>query len=134
MTQLVTIRVVTFVLSAVCGALCQQRPSVDSPQQLQLDDSSSIQLERQKMLTSNSFPDAPSSVQPPTQAERFPTVVTVVRSPLTLDASGVTVITEALAMGRPVVSSKACVMVILSLPSVAPDWRSEAIIEALAHV
>ena len=96
MTQLVTIRVVTFVLSAVCGALCQQRPSVDSPQQLQLDDSSSIQLERQKMLTSTSFPDAPSSVQPPTQAERFPTVVTVVRSPLTLDASGVTVINAGL--------------------------------------
>ena len=48
------------------------------------------------MLTSNSFPDAPSSVQPPTQAERFPTVVTVVRSPLTLDASGVTVITAGL--------------------------------------
>ena len=88
MTRLVTIRVVTFVLSAACGALCQQRPSADLLQQLQ-SDSNAPDLQRQEILTSSSLPDAPSSVQPPTQAERFPTVVTVVRSPLTLDAPGV---------------------------------------------
>ena len=91
MTQLVPIRVVTFVLLAACGALCQQPPSADLLQQLQ-SDSNAPDLQRQKLLTSNSIPDAPSSVHPPTQAERFPTVVTVVRSPLTLDAPAVTVI------------------------------------------
>jgi hypothetical protein len=90
-TQLVTIRVVTFVLLAACGALCQQPPAADLLQQLQ-SDSNAPDLQRQEILTSSSLPDAPSSVQPPTQAERFPTVVTVVRSPLTLDAPGVTVI------------------------------------------
>ena len=91
MTRLVTIRVVTFVLLAARGALSQQSPSTDLLQQLQ-SDSNASDLQRPEILTSNSLPDAPSSVQPPTQAERFPTVVTVVRSPLTLDAPGVTVI------------------------------------------
>ena len=91
MTRLVTIRVVTFVLLAARGALSQQSPSADLLQQFQ-SDSNASDLQRHEILTSNSLPDAPSSVQPPTQAERFPTVVTVVRSPLTLDAPGVTVI------------------------------------------
>ena len=92
MTRFVTIRAVTFVLLAACGALCQQRPSADLLQQLQLDDSNAPQVQRQVILTWSSLPDAPSSVQPPTPAERFHTFVNEARSPLTfgpLGASGV---------------------------------------------
>ena len=88
MTQLVTIRVITFVLLAACGALCQQRPSADLLQQLQFDNSNSSQVQPQEILTSSSLPDAPSSVQPPIQPERFRTFVNEVRSPLTFGPLG----------------------------------------------
>jgi hypothetical protein len=43
-------------------------------------------MQRQEMRSWNSLPDAPSSVQPPTQAERFRTFVTEASSPLRLGA------------------------------------------------
>jgi len=87
-TRLVPIRIITFVLVAACGALCQKHPSPDLPQQLQFDDSNSPDAQRQQMPASRSLPDAPSSVQPPAPAERLSTYVNEARSPLTLGALG----------------------------------------------
>ena len=67
------IRVISLVLWAACGALCQERPSADLLQGLPLDGSNSPDVQSQEMRTWTSLPDAPSSVQPPTQAERFHT-------------------------------------------------------------
>jgi len=80
------IRVISFLLLAACGALCQKRPSADLLQGLQFDGSNSPEMQRQEMHT---LPDAPSSVQPPIQAERFHTFVNEASSPLTLGAVGV---------------------------------------------
>ena len=84
------IRVVSFCLLAACGALCQKRPSADLLQGLQFDGSNSPEMQRQEMRTWSSLPDAPSSVQPPTQAERFRTFVNEANLPLTLGAVSVT--------------------------------------------
>jgi hypothetical protein len=78
------IRVVSLILLAACGALCQQRPSADLLQGLQFDGSDSPQVQRQEMRTWSSLPDAPSSVQPPRRAERFHTFVNETGLPLTL--------------------------------------------------
>lgn len=83
------IRVISFILLAACGALCQKRPSADLLQGLQFDGSNSPEMQRQEMRTWKSLPDAPSSVQPPTQADRFRTFVNEARSPLILGAVGV---------------------------------------------
>ena len=83
------IRVVSLILLAACGALCQKRPSADLLQGLQFDGSNSPEMQRQEMRTWSSLPDAPSSVQPPTRAERFHTFVNEAGSPLTLGAVGV---------------------------------------------
>ena len=83
------IRVISFILLAACGALCQKRPSTDLLQGLQSDGSNSPEMQRQEMRSWNSLPDAPSSVQPPTQPETFRTFVNKTRSPLILGAVGV---------------------------------------------
>ena len=88
MTRTAPIRVISFLLLAACGALCQPQPSPDLLHQLQFDDSNLPEVPRQEIPTSRSLPDAPSSVQPPTQAERFHTFVNEARSPLTLGALG----------------------------------------------
>jgi len=82
-------RVVIFLLLATCAALCQERPSADLLQGLQSDGSNSPKVQRPEMRTWRSLPDAPSSVQPPTQAERFRTFVNEASSPLTLGAVSV---------------------------------------------
>ena len=64
-------RVVSLILLAACGAVCQKPPPVDSLQGLQFGGSDPLQVQRQEMRTWSSLPDAPSSVQPPSQAERF---------------------------------------------------------------
>jgi hypothetical protein len=87
--RIAPIRVISFLLMAACGALCQSdRPSADLFQGLQFDGSNSPEVQRQEMRTWRSLPDAPS-VQPPTQAEKFHTFVDEARSPLTLGAVGV---------------------------------------------
>ena len=83
------IRVISFLLAAACGALCQSEPP--SPvllQGLHFDGSKSSEIHIQEMQTWRSLPDAPS-VQPLTQAEKFRTFVDEARSPLTLGAVGV---------------------------------------------
>jgi len=82
------IRVISFMLLAACGALCQKRPSFDLLQELQFDGSNSPEAQRQEMRAWESLPDAPSSVQPPTQAERFRPFVNEASSPVTLAAVG----------------------------------------------
>jgi hypothetical protein len=83
------IRVITFVLLAACGALCQDEgPSGDLLQGLQFDGSNSYQAQRQEMPRLRSLPDAPS-VQRAPQAGKFQMFVNEARSPLTLGAVGV---------------------------------------------
>ncbi len=83
------IRVISLILLSACGALCQKRPSTDLLQGLQFDGSHLPEVQRQEMRTWRSLPDAPSSVQPPTQAARFHTFVDEASSPLTLGAISV---------------------------------------------
>jgi len=85
--RIAPIRVILFVLWAACGALSQREgPSADL---LQRDSSTSPEVQRQEMREAGSLPDAPSTVQPPTQAEKFQTFVDQARSPLTLGAVGI---------------------------------------------
>jgi hypothetical protein len=87
--QIAPIRVISFLLLAACGALCQKCPSDDLHLGLQLDGSDSPDVQRQEMRTLRSLPDAPSSVQPPTEAVRSHTFVNETGSPLTLGVVGV---------------------------------------------
>ena len=80
------IRVITFLLLAACGALCQKRPSADLLPGLQFDGSNSPKMQSQEMQPWRSLPDAPSSIQPPSQAQGFHTFVNQASSPLTLGA------------------------------------------------
>jgi hypothetical protein len=82
-------RVMSFLLLATCGALCQsERPSADLAQGLEFDGPHSHEVQRQELRAWKSLPDAPS-VQAPTQAEKFRTFVDEARSPLTFGAAGV---------------------------------------------
>jgi hypothetical protein len=87
--RIAPIRVVSLVLLAACGAVCQKPPPVDLLQGLQVDGSDSPQVQRQEMRTWSSLPDAPSSVQPPIRTERFDPVVKKKVLPLTLGSVGV---------------------------------------------
>ena len=87
MKRLRPIRLISFLLLATYGALCQsQRPSTDL--ELEFDSPESHEVPRQELRTWKSLPDAPSA-QPPTQAEKFRTFVDDARSPLTFGAAGV---------------------------------------------
>jgi hypothetical protein len=77
------IRVISFVLLAACGLLCQQLPLADRFQELQVDRSTSPEAQRQEMRAAESLPDAPSTVQPPTHMERFFTFGNAAASPST---------------------------------------------------
>ena len=81
MKRTAPIRVVSLILLAACGGVCQKRPSADLLPGLQADE-----VHRQEISTWRSLPDAPSSVQPPPQAERFHTWVNEARSPSTQGA------------------------------------------------
>jgi hypothetical protein len=89
--QTAPIRIISFLLVAACGALCQNGPaSADVLQGFHFDGSNSLSVEaqRREMRTWKSLPDAPS-FQPPTQAEKFQAFVDEARSPLILGAVGV---------------------------------------------
>jgi hypothetical protein len=87
--RITPIRVMSSLLLATCGALCQsERPSADLLQGLEYDGPDSNEVQRQELRTWKSLPDAPSA-QPPTQAEKFRTFVDEARSPLTFGAAGV---------------------------------------------
>jgi len=85
--QTAPIRVISFVLLAACGALCQKLPPSDRLQGSQFDGSNPPELERQEMRAAGSLPDAPSTVQPPTHEERVFTF-NAAGSPLTRGALG----------------------------------------------
>jgi hypothetical protein len=65
-TGIEPIRVISFLLLAACGALCQNLPSADLPQGSRLDDPNPPEMQRPEMRTWRSLPDAPSPVRPPT--------------------------------------------------------------------
>jgi len=88
------IRVISFVLLAACGALCQKPPSADWLQGLQFDGSNPPEVQRQEMGAAGSLPDAPSTVQPPTHVEGFFTFVNAAGPASTLGALGVGVMHE----------------------------------------
>jgi hypothetical protein len=88
------IRVISFVLLAACGALCQNHPSADWLQKLQFDGSNPAEVQRQEMPSAASLPDAPSTVQPPTQVQRFFTFVNATGPPSIPAALGVGVMHE----------------------------------------
>jgi hypothetical protein len=89
MVRIAPIRVISFLLWAACGALCQsERPSVDLLQGARFGSINSTEAQRQEMRMWRSLPDAPS-VQLPTSAEKFQTFVKETRWPLTLGAVGV---------------------------------------------
>lgn len=89
--QIAVIRVISFLLLAACGALCQNEPpSADFLQELQFDDSKSPEVQRQELRTWRSLPDAPS-VQHPTQAEKFHVFIEEARSPLAFGAAAINV-------------------------------------------
>lgn len=69
--RIAPIRVVSLILLAACGAVCQKPPPVDSLLGLRFGGSDSLQVQRQEMRIWASLPDAPSSVQPPAQAQRL---------------------------------------------------------------
>ena len=86
MNSLAPIRVISFLLLAACGALCQNgRPSDDL---LQGNNSKSPQVQRPEMSTWRSLPDAPSAERP-TQAEKFRTPFGEARSPCSFSAVGI---------------------------------------------
>ena len=84
--RIAPIRVMCFVLVVTCGALCQDEGR--SRGLLQGDRSNSPEGQRQDMRTWRSLPDAPSTVQPPKQAEKFRPFASEARSPLTNRATG----------------------------------------------
>jgi len=83
--RIAPIRVISFCLLAACGAWCQSERA-DLVQGLQFDGSNSPEVQRPETRTWRSLPDAPSTVQPPKQAQKFRACVDEVRSPLALDA------------------------------------------------
>ena len=85
----VPIRVVSLVLLSACGAFSQKRPATGLLEGVQFDGSRSPEVQHQETRKWRSLPDAPSSVQPPPQSERFHTFVKEASSPLTLGAVSV---------------------------------------------
>jgi hypothetical protein len=87
--RITPIRVMSSLLLATCGALCQsERPSADLLQGLEYDGPDSTEVQRQELGTGKLLPNAPSA-QPPTQAEKFRTFIDEARSPLIFGAAGV---------------------------------------------
>jgi hypothetical protein len=82
------IRVISFFLLAACGAWCQSERA-DLIQGLQFDGSNSPDVQPPETRTWRSLPDAPSTVQPPKQAQKFQKCVDEVRSRLALGAVGI---------------------------------------------
>src|SRR5271166_781201 len=113
----VPIRVISLILLSACGALCQKRPSTDLLEGVQFDASRSPGVQPQEMRTWSSLPDAPSSVQPPTQAERFHAFVNETSSTLALGAEslspGVRETVMGYATARPPPSSNALYQAVL---------------------
>ena len=79
--RIVPIRFISFCLLVACEALCQSElPSADFRQR---DHSNSPEAPREEMRTWRSLPDAPSTVQPPKQADKSHTFAAEARTRLT---------------------------------------------------
>jgi len=80
-----TIRVISFLLLAVCGVVCQKPPSHSNGllPELGFGGSDSPELRGRDARTWESLPDAPTPAQPPAPEEMFRAFVIEVRSPLT---------------------------------------------------
>jgi hypothetical protein len=87
-----SIRVITLLLLAACGAWCQKR-TADGFQGVQSESPNAPEARRQ-MSTWKSLPDAPSSVQPAIQPKRFQTLVNDASPPITGAASVATRVTQ----------------------------------------
>jgi hypothetical protein len=84
-----SMRVISFLLLATCGAICQSElPSADVIPVLDGEGQDAHQVQRQELRTWKALPDAPSA-QAPTQAEKFRTFVYEASSFLTFGAAGV---------------------------------------------
>jgi hypothetical protein len=81
------ISVISVVLLAACGALCQSERRADGL--LQRDGTNSPEVQSQEIRTWKLLPDAPSTVQPPRQAEKFQTFAYEARSRLTIRTAGI---------------------------------------------
>jgi hypothetical protein len=86
--RIAPIRVISFFLLAACGARCQSERA-GLAQGLQFDGPNSPEVQRPETRTWRSLPDAPSTVLPPKQAQKFQTCVDELRSPLALAAVGI---------------------------------------------
>jgi hypothetical protein len=86
--RIAPIRVISFLLLAACGAWCQSERA-DLVQGLKLDGSNPPEAQRPEISTWRSLPDAPSTVQPPKQEQKFQTRVDEVHLLLALDAVGI---------------------------------------------
>ncbi len=88
-TRVEPIRVISFsfILLAACAALCQNESS--SVDLLQRDGSNSPAVQHQEARTWRSLADAPSTVQPPRQAEKFQLFGGEARLPLTFGGVGI---------------------------------------------
>lgn len=79
--RIAPIRVIFFLLLAACGAWCQSERA-DLVQGLRFDGSNSPEVQRPETRTWGLLPDAPSTAQPPKQAQKFQTYVDEGRSPI----------------------------------------------------
>lgn len=86
--QIAPIWVISSVLLVACGALCQSGRASEGL--LSGDSPNSPEVQRQEMRTWRSLPDAPSTVQPPTRAEKFQTFAYEARLPLAMRAAAIT--------------------------------------------
>ena len=89
MKQTALIRVMSFILLSVSGALCQKNLSADWLQGLEFGGSNPSEVQRQNFDTSRSLPDAPSAVRSISQGGRFRTFGNEASSPLTPGGFGV---------------------------------------------
>ncbi len=80
----VPISVISFLLVAACGALCQQRTSSHLDQKSRFDAASSTSA---RVAMRDSLPDAPSPMLPQEQTDEFQAFVHEVSSPLALNDS-----------------------------------------------
>jgi len=86
--RIAPIWVIFSVLLVACGALCQSERASEGVHQG--DGSNSLEAQRQEMRTWRSLPDAPSTVQPPTQREKFQTFAYEAGLPLAMRAAAIT--------------------------------------------
>jgi len=84
-----SVRVIFFFLLSACGASCQQSASTDRSSGLQVDISNSPEVRSLQTIALKSLPDAPTPVQPPSQAERFHAFAVEARSPITFGGGSI---------------------------------------------